>query len=268
MYTQCPSCQTYFHLTPEQLRAAGGQVRCGVCDTTFNALETIQEALPQQPPGDDAPAGGSATAKHRDTAAAAASDKGRTKQQARDKRQAERASKKAARSERKAQKAASEDPGIAAILGWFAANLFLIALFPLQFFYFERDMLASEYPGLRPHLEQACAVVGCEVIPRRDLDAIEISRRDVRAHPEVEGALLIHAQLVNRAAFAQPYPSLELTLSDLQDQPMAQRRFLPKEYLGDAQDPDGLMGPGDSATITLAVHDPGDEAINFRFHLE
>jgi predicted Zn finger-like uncharacterized protein len=263
MYTQCPSCQTYFHLTPEQLRAAGGQVQCGVCDTTFNALETIQDALPQQDP--DATGGSTATDARVDTTKSAADGKGKEKQRA---RQAARTEKKAARAERKARKSESGAPGVGAILGWFLANLMLIALFPVQFLYFERDMLASEYPELRPHLEQACEVVGCAVAPRRDPDAIQISRRDVRAHPEVDNALLIHAQLVNRADFAQPYPNLRLTLSDLRDRSMAQRRFEPTEYLAEEHDPAGRMAPGDSATVVLAVQDPGDEAVNFRFELE
>ncbi len=266
MYTQCPSCQTYFHLTPDQLRAAGGQVRCGVCDATFNALETIQEALPQQAPDD---AGAPPASRERPAPAAeTASDKKAEKQRAREARKAASAEKKAARAERKAQKQDAATPGVAAILGWFVANLVLIALFPLQFLYFERDMLASEYPELRPHLEQACEVVGCTVAPRRDPDAVEISRRDVRAHPDEDSALLIHAQLVNRADFSQPYPALRLTLSDLQERPMAQRLFEPDEYLDADHDPAGHMAPGDAATVVLAVQDPGDEAVNFRFDLE
>ncbi|MFO8155167.1 MAG: DUF3426 domain-containing protein [Pseudomonadota bacterium] len=265
MYTQCPSCQTYFHLTPEQLRAAGGQVQCGVCETTFNALETIQEALPQQNPDGVGESTVTGTRTGGAKTAADASDKGTEKKEP---RHAARSEKKAARTDRKARKSESAPPGVVAILGWFLANLVLIALFPVQFLYFERDMLASEYPELRPHLEQACDVVGCAVAPRRDPDAIEISRRDVRAHPEVDDALLIHAQLVNRADFAQPYPTLRLTLSDLRERSMAQRRFDPDEYLAEEHDPAGRMSPGDSATVVLAVQDPGDEAVNFRFKLE
>ena len=31
MYTQCPDCATVFRVTAETLRAAQGDVRCGVC---------------------------------------------------------------------------------------------------------------------------------------------------------------------------------------------------------------------------------------------
>jgi predicted Zn finger-like uncharacterized protein len=41
MLTQCPNCQTTFRVTSEVLRVAEGQVRCGRCQTQFNALERL-----------------------------------------------------------------------------------------------------------------------------------------------------------------------------------------------------------------------------------
>lgn len=43
MLTQCPSCQTTFRVTSEILRVAHGQVRCGRCQTQFDALERLIE---------------------------------------------------------------------------------------------------------------------------------------------------------------------------------------------------------------------------------
>lgn len=43
MYTQCSKCETVFKLSPETLRAAGGQVRCGKCGEVFNALARLAE---------------------------------------------------------------------------------------------------------------------------------------------------------------------------------------------------------------------------------
>ncbi len=58
MYTQCPDCATVFRVTAEALRAAQGDVRCGVCATSFNALENLSEqafrpALASDPPSPD-----------------------------------------------------------------------------------------------------------------------------------------------------------------------------------------------------------------------
>lgn len=50
MRTRCPRCQTIFRITPEQLRARGGKVRCGNCQAVFNALETLVEEPVAVPP--------------------------------------------------------------------------------------------------------------------------------------------------------------------------------------------------------------------------
>lgn len=43
MLTQCPNCETTFRVTAEILRVADGQVRCGRCQTQFDALERLIE---------------------------------------------------------------------------------------------------------------------------------------------------------------------------------------------------------------------------------
>ena len=61
MKTACPICQTVFRVTPEQLRARAGKVRCGQCQHVFNALDTLLDesaaALPGHP-GTDRPGPG------------------------------------------------------------------------------------------------------------------------------------------------------------------------------------------------------------------
>lgn len=56
MYTQCPDCGTVFHVTADALRVAQGAVRCGICSTAFNALESLRDEpralLADQPPED------------------------------------------------------------------------------------------------------------------------------------------------------------------------------------------------------------------------
>lgn len=45
MFTRCPHCSTVFRIYAEQLTQAHGQVRCGICDRSFNALESLSEYL-------------------------------------------------------------------------------------------------------------------------------------------------------------------------------------------------------------------------------
>jgi len=48
--TQCPNCQTTFRVTSEILRVAHGQVRCGRCQTQFDAIERLVEEEPNPTP--------------------------------------------------------------------------------------------------------------------------------------------------------------------------------------------------------------------------
>ena len=52
--TRCPYCQTRFRVTPRQIEAARGRVRCGHCLYVFNALEHAQEE-PSAPSSDTDP---------------------------------------------------------------------------------------------------------------------------------------------------------------------------------------------------------------------
>lgn len=46
MLTRCTACSTTFRVTPEQLKARLGRVRCGQCQTVFNALDSLVEEAP------------------------------------------------------------------------------------------------------------------------------------------------------------------------------------------------------------------------------
>jgi predicted Zn finger-like uncharacterized protein len=49
LYTQCPECATVFRVTAGALRAAQGTVRCGICASSFNAIEYLNEQpIPRQ----------------------------------------------------------------------------------------------------------------------------------------------------------------------------------------------------------------------------
>lgn len=50
MRTRCPVCSTIFRVTSEQLRLRAGKVRCGHCDSIFNAFEALLEDEPPAVP--------------------------------------------------------------------------------------------------------------------------------------------------------------------------------------------------------------------------
>ena len=93
----------------------------------------------------------------------------------------------------------------------------------------------------------------------------EILEREVRDHPQVDDALLIHVTFANQADFVQPYPVFAVSFSDVSGTPVAARRFRPDEYLSDTRNTAGGMQPGERAQLMLEVVDPGERAVSFQF---
>ncbi|HET9049908.1 MAG TPA: DUF3426 domain-containing protein [Chiayiivirga sp.] len=141
--------------------------------------------------------------------------------------------------------------------------LALAILLLAQSFFAERERLAAS-PQWRPWLSTLCAGLGCSLPAWHEPAALHVLSRDVRPHPSVADALLISASFRNDAAWAQAWPALQLTLSNLDGQTIAKRRFAPSEYLGLSL-PGQRIEPGQTASISLEVRDPGKQAVAFEF---
>ena len=135
----------------------------------------------------------------------------------------------------------------------------LLAIYPIA----DRERLARN-ADWRPTLQTICGVLGCILSPWQQTSAFEVTARDVRPHPSAKGALLITIAFRNNAAFAQTWPLLELTMSDLNGREIGMRRFHPREYLGSAPKAQSIA-PGESANATLEVVDPGRDAVAYNF---
>jgi predicted Zn finger-like uncharacterized protein len=101
----------------------------------------------------------------------------------------------------------------------------------LQSTYLFRHEIAREVPGLRPWLIMACAEIGCDMPLPRDPGFIKIVDSDLQSYPGHPGHYVFFATISNRAGFAQDWPSLELTLSDGIDTPLARRVITPEEWV-------------------------------------
>ncbi len=139
----------------------------------------------------------------------------------------------------------------------------LCASLVLQVAIADRDRLAADR-SWRPQIVALCGVLGCAVPAWREPGALHIISREIRPHPSASGVLMVTATFRNDAAFAQAWPQLQLSLANLDGDALGMRRFSPREYLGG--DPaTSRIGPGQSATITLEVVDPGKRAVAFGF---
>ena len=152
---------------------------------------------------------------------------------------------------------------LAASLLWSGGILLLLATLALQFTYYHHQQLAH-HAQLRPLLEQLCQLTKCALPPQRDLSQIRLASHLVQFHPRYEESLLITASLINRADFTQPYPDVEVQMTDLQQQVVASRRFRPEEYLV-GQRSDRPMPQNIEIPLMLEVLDPGKDVVGFRF---
>lgn len=130
-------------------------------------------------------------------------------------------------------------------------------IFWLQFEGWSRDT------AIRPIYAVACDWFGCQLPVLRDVEKMSTRNLVVRSHPDLSGALIVDAVIVNQADFAQPYPVLELRFTSIDGNLVAGRRFQPAEYLSGE-----LLGSTQMATLTpirieLQIEDPGGEAVNY-----
>jgi predicted Zn finger-like uncharacterized protein len=218
--TQCPECGTRFKVTDAQLDAHDGLVRCGHCQDVFNAREHLQydEPSPQlslpiemeSPKGEPVlipPAVVPELEKEPTTLA-----------------------QQVQFVEELTDEVLELPPSKPSWTGILIALTLTLALLAQGAYYF-RVELAARLPGLKPLLVQYCELLACTVALPQKAELIVIESSELESDPNRSNIVTLHALVHNRAPYAQAYPSLELTLTDLQDQAVARRVFHPADYL-------------------------------------
>lgn len=142
-----------------------------------------------------------------------------------------------------------------------AAALALLA--GLQIVLADRAQLAAD-ARWRPAIASLCATLRCSIPPWREPAAFAMLGREVRQHPYMPGALRVDASFRNNARWAQPWPDLVLTLSDVDGRALGTRTFAPKEYLGGAITQKEI-GSGQSAAIRMEIMEPAPGVVAFSF---
>ncbi len=268
MYSQCPECLTIYKLGAAELSQGHGSVRCGHCAAVFDALRTLTEQLPPEPVNqlDEIAVGGTLP-----QLTVPALRPTSTKQQGTlfdpDDRMG-RAEKLARHVPPRAQTPAfARIRHVAPITRnwpWTLGACLLLLSLVAQISYAERTVLLDDSRS-RPLLDRACASLGCRLPLRHDPATLQLLSRDIRPHPSVPNALIISATLRNDAGFAQAFPAVEITLSDLDENRIAMRRFAPQEYLGDSRAVSNGLAAGGTAALVFEVADPGKNAVAFEF---
>lgn len=244
--TVCPHCNTRFKITKAQLEAHHGMVRCGHC---LQAFDTSPNFTPDQldlqlelPILDK-------SVTLRDSKMAVLQPMTLAEQVA---------------------FVQDDDSGFQPrrrTWPWAIAALLLLLILIAQAIYFFRVDLAARLPGLKPALIGYCRILKCTVPLPQHTELISIESSGLEADPANENQINLNALLRNRAPYAQAFPSLELTLNDKQDKPLARRMFTPENYLSQAEiESTGLL-PNHEIGIKLRLNTTGLQPFGYRLVL-
>lgn len=149
-------------------------------------------------------------------------------------------------------------------IGWLTGTVLLTIILLTQYGYFNRANL-SRHIILRPWLEQLCHYADCKLPLLRDGAQLRILARNIHAHPQVPGALLVTLTIGNDARYTQAFPDLRLSFYDLNHTLLAERVFSPREYLPAGARAEAGLPPRQPFQVQLEIVDPGPAAVNFEF---
>jgi predicted Zn finger-like uncharacterized protein len=271
LITTCTHCLARFRVTPQQLNARQGQVRCGRCRKVFSGFEALErypdddtgsrllaareaelkihnpveesESSPLEAPPDTSPAPAVAPPP---PPAREASPK-----------PPEIAPKPA--EPRKTQVSTpylATEPALPRrrlARAWSLGVVLLAFVFAAEIAYAARGALAQRYPVLRPAMESICGAFGC-AIPWPNNDALlKLEDSELLEVPGRTNQIALGARIRNLAPAAQEYPYLELTLTDLTGQAAARRVLRPSEYMGRPVAAGEVLAAGAEIAIQLRL---------------
>lgn len=154
-----------------------------------------------------------------------------------------------------------------AALAWPLGCVALVLLLAAQVTWAERTALYLN-PSTHAWMAQVCATLGCRLPPIHDPARLALVSRDIRPDPRHPGALAITATLHNAAGFREAWPVVSVVLTDIDNQPVAMRRFRPAEYMPDRARRNAGIPPGATVAVAFEVADPGPQARGFQFAFE
>jgi predicted Zn finger-like uncharacterized protein len=275
---RCPSCQSVFFVSAAQGKVANNLVRCGRCGHLFSVLENLSESLPEPEPLPGPPEteiepkpeieGGLSNSEETLTIIDGPEDDSSVEDStALDDVPAATfdLSNLAARlpDDFELESASPVKTGFGRQLS-LALVIVIFALIGLagQYVFFKLPTLSQQL-AYRPWLQSFCALLPCELEAYSEPSLISVERLQVRAHPDLEGSLMVELVLTNMASLEQAYPPLILRFDDLSGEQVAARRLSAAEYLPRSLSANRLMPVDKAVSIKLAILDPGDRALSY-----
>lgn len=293
--TRCPACATRFKVSEAQLEARDGLVRCGRCETVFNAREHLLPGEPSPqldlPIGDEPPQATDAAGHLEDLPDqtdlvmpatepgdhyiapefSVLSPDSADQPDMVDLPDVTALEDEPASLVRQAQWSGDETEGTEEPARPRRLPLVLISLLVLlllaQATYFFRNEIALHLPGTKPWLQRVCEILSCRIDLPRDADQLAIESSELEADAKRPDTFILHVLLRNHAPYAQALPSLELTLTDTREQMIARRIFSPADYLPLLEQKIGAIAAGRELAMALPLETTGLRPTGYRLLL-
>lgn len=234
----------------KELTAAQGLLRCGECDTIFDAMKALSTTLPEERDFADADLQSIERGQNRppDTRIRVLPDNHSTKP---------------VRNQNRTKTSKKHDFSTRSRKFLLLSLTALALLLLLQLLYSSRDWLA-EQPLTATVTRNICEMIGCEIRSPRDVSQIKMLSHSVYSHPNLPNLLIISASIQNNATFEQPYPLLEISFLNSNSEVVALRRFSAEEYAGSERS-EQLMPTATPEEFSVNIADPGTDAVRFQF---
>lgn len=283
LVTSCSHCRSRFRVTPQQLNARQGQVRCGRCQGVFNGFQALERfpdddtggrLLAEQEAREAAEQRATETAESFASSPPAPADAGEMPNLETVEDVQPAAPPKAPAPPRARPARAEMDlllepppPKAPPSRAWsFGAALLSVVLLAQLAFAF-RGPVAQRYPALRPSLEAACVWLKCTVPYAREDGLLKLEDSELLEVPGKPNEIALGARIRNLASVAQEYPHLELTLTDNSGQPAARRVLRPTDYLGRPLAAGEVIGPGVELALQMRLETPRLKATGYELLL-
>jgi hypothetical protein len=155
------------------------------------------------------------------------------------------------------------------VLGYFVGGLIALALVIVliaQLAWWRREAIMVYWPDSQPLFARACAHLGCQLMPPRDIDGLQVEASDLR---QIDGPhrLELRVPLRNRYGIALAYPAIELTLFDSKNEVAIRRILWPQDYAPPGTTITAGLPPHTTQTMIVRLDSGNAIATNFRVQI-
>ena len=222
-YPVCPFCLSSLQVTDQQLNLKEGLIRCGHCQEVFNAKDTLANTTTSTSTQSKNPPN------LHDVPLSAVWEE--------------------------------VTPSRPSELPYGLLSFVFALAFITQLIYQQANYL-SQQASLQGTIHWLNQATDLNLPAYQDIKQFQVAYRQIRPHPKLAGVLMFQLSIKNNASISQAYPTINLTLTSPQGEPIAAGSFSPNHYL-DNNTAHALFKANTTQHFTLYFQTPQQAASGF-----